>query len=99
MFDKKMISWLLVGFTILFGLIMFKSALPWLFFFISALGWILLLVVVLSLTGLQNKLMKAAGQNGGLVVTKKVTIPFVGTAEITSVSGSEVVLKLKKQRK
>jgi len=98
MFDKKTFSWILIGLGGLFGLIVFKSAIPWLFTAVALLGWCVLILIILMLTGLQSKLMKIMNQ-GQLVYTKQLKIPFVGTAEITSVSGAEIVLKFKKQRK
>lgn len=69
------------------------------FFLVALLGWALVIAVVLSLTGLQKKIFKAAGnEGGGLIVTKKVKIPFVGEAEIESTAGEEIILKLKRRR-
>lgn len=98
MFDKKMFSWILIGLAVIFGLIVFKSVMPWLFMAVAILGWCILIGVILMLTGLQSKLMRLMNKPP-LVYTKQLKIPFIGTAEISSVSGAEIVLKLKKQRK
>ena len=64
---------------------------------VGGLGWLIVITIILSLTGLQKKIFKATGNNGGLVVTKTIKIPFVGTAEVASVSGQELTLKFKRK--
>jgi hypothetical protein len=66
---------------------------------VALLGWVILIAIILSLTGLQKKIFQMAGAQGGLVVTKTIKIPFVGTAEVASVAGQEITLKFKRQRK
>lgn len=69
------------------------------FLFVALLGWAIVISAVLSLTGLQKKIFEAAGnKNGGLIVTKKVKIPFIGIAEVESTAGEEIILKLKRRR-
>lgn len=69
------------------------------FFLVALLGWAIVIAAVLSLTGLQKKIFEAAGQEGGgLIVSKKVKIPFIGEATVESTAGEEIILKLKRRR-
>ena len=65
---------------------------------IALLGWGLVIAIILSLTGLQKKIMSSSGTGSGLVVSKKIKIPFVGEAEVTSVANDYFQLKIKKKR-
>lgn len=67
------------------------------FFLVALLGWALVIGIILSLTGLQKKLFDAAGSSGGLIVARKVKIPFVGEAEVESVAGEYIQLRIKKK--
>lgn len=67
-------------------------------FLVALIGWALVIGIILSLTGLQKKLMQASGAGSGMIVSKKVKIPFIGEAEVTSVANDYFQLKIKKRR-
>ena len=97
MFNKNIITWSLVILGLIVSMIVFKSLFPILFFIIALLGWIIVGALVISLTGLQNTIFKSFNKSGGLVVSKKIKIPFVGEGEVSSVSGTEIIFKLKRK--
>lgn len=67
------------------------------FILVALIGWALVIGIILSLTGLQKKIFETAGSGGGLIVAKKVKIPFIGEAEVESVAGEYIQLKMKKK--
>ncbi|MCK9429352.1 MAG: hypothetical protein M0R17_05070 [Candidatus Omnitrophica bacterium] len=66
---------------------------------IALLGWVIVIAIILSLTGLQKKLFKMAGQSGGHIVSKKFNIPFIGTATVESIAGEKLKIELERKKK